>query len=388
MKQPTDKHETTIHQWISDLREHYEPRGDEIVSKATGEPIGWVDANGIKVANMFGAHHTVAKLIWIHQHGKMPKGQIRKRDLDAPATIDNLYDTQEKPDTKRIRKTAEYYAQPRNPEKKVSQVTGVSWWAARKRWRIVLSGVYHGCFINQEDAERECERILAKKVEAAVAQRRNQNLEAMQHTKLQKSLNGGAPTLSELEEMFNYDPDTGDLFYKRIGANRKMYSGNIEANPYASDLRVGSGKYEGSREFAIVEGKKYYVNQLVWALHHNGEIPTDLYHLNGVKTDTRIYNLSLEKPVESIDAVLMRTYPKIKPVEVEQPKPEPLEEVNEYEYMGRTFIKQPDGRFSFYSRSYDETKCGTLEELKAFVDAVESQDIMGSIAKWGELASA
>ena len=113
-------------------------------------------------------------------------------------------------------------------------------------------------------------------------------------------------------------------------------------------------------------------------------------YLNGSWTDTRIHNLSLDKPSKEAYpfAVTGTIHPKTKPVEVEQPKPEQLEEVNEYEYMGRIFVKQPDGRFSFYSRSYDETKCGTLEELEAFVDAVERGDIMGSIAKWGELASA
>lgn len=281
----------TTHQWINDLREHYDVQGDDIISKYNNQPIGWKDANGIKVANMFGQHHTIAKLIWIHQHGKMPKGQIRKRDLDAPATIDNLYDTQDTLQTAKV-KARLYTSLPRNPEKKVSQVTGVSWWASRKRWRVVLKGQYHGSFENMEDAERKCRDVMAAYEAEEAARRRVANMQAMQYG----TYKGNAPSADKLHDLFRYNPDTGNLYNRDIKRNSKPYAGNLAANPFPEALRVGSGKHLGSRESTMIDGERYYVDQIVWSMFHEGDMPSELWHLNGSLTDTRVSNLTNEQP--------------------------------------------------------------------------------------------
>ena len=357
----------------------YDPQTGQLSTHADGKPFGRQDANGVIVGTFMGKTHTIAKFVWLHQHGTEPKGQVRLIDPDLPPTIDNLYDTKASGKAKLTKARLAPHTVYQQSQLPKSGVRGITWQSTHNSWRVIVKGVYYGSFKKLDEAKKRYTEVTTELIETAAERKRKASMGSLMMRQSEH------PSAAELEEMFVYDPETGYIHERKPGRRCQPYAW-AKGNPLSAPR---AGTYYGSNHpYTHINGRKYYIAQIVWALHH-GEIPETYRTLNGNPQDTRIANIT-DKPVSKDEFPFARTYnqPESRKVQDEQPKPEPVEEVNEYEYMGRTFVKQPDGRFSFYSRSYDETKCGTLEELEAFVDAVERGDIMGSIAKWGELASA
>lgn len=81
----------------------------------------------------------------------------------------------------------------------------------------------------------------------------------------------------EAEEEVKYHPSTGLLSRKKSRGNQRLGSVNLTID--------GKGYYRIS-----IKGKRYKSHHVVWLLHY-GVFPSQLDHINGVKTDNRIENL-------------------------------------------------------------------------------------------------
>ena len=79
-------------------------------------------------------------------------------------------------------------------------------------------------------------------------------------------------------ELFNYNSDTGEIFWNVIGKGRtkKKAAGTVTSNGY-----VG----------VLIDGTRYYAHRIVWFLHHKKWPQNQIDHINGIKTDNRIENL-------------------------------------------------------------------------------------------------
>lgn len=85
-------------------------------------------------------------------------------------------------------------------------------------------------------------------------------------------------TPNRIKELLRYDPITGHLIW-RVTKSATAPAGSI----------AGSVNAKGHVNLQI-DKKMYAAHQIVFALHH-GVIPTEIDHINGVKTDNRIENL-------------------------------------------------------------------------------------------------
>ena len=82
-----------------------------------------------------------------------------------------------------------------------------------------------------------------------------------------------------VQELFNYDAETGNLYWKKPTGARSV-PGSI----------VGTLSFHGYYVVGIF-GKKYKVHRIIW-LYVYGYMPeNDLDHINRIKTDNRIINL-------------------------------------------------------------------------------------------------
>jgi hypothetical protein len=84
-------------------------------------------------------------------------------------------------------------------------------------------------------------------------------------------------TQSKLHEMFEYRDD-GNLIHRHtVQGGKRM--GEVAGSPHNM----------GYRQITICR-KKYLIHRLVW-LYHYGNIPDQLDHINGKRSDNRIENL-------------------------------------------------------------------------------------------------
>lgn len=86
-------------------------------------------------------------------------------------------------------------------------------------------------------------------------------------------------TQAHVKELFDYDPETGDLIWKV-----DLYSNKVKGKV------AGSMHVSGYMDVQI-NGKKFKTHRMVW-LWHQGVFPANgLDHINGDKSDNRIENL-------------------------------------------------------------------------------------------------
>lgn len=103
-----------------------------------------------------------------------------------------------------------------------------------------------------------------------------------------------------LKELFDYDPETGNLI------NRRKRGGRAKAGSIVGSHIPGSNQVT-----VIIAGKCYQVRDLVWIYHH-GEIPDHTaVPINGNPLDSRIENLKLQaniaKPKDYEPAAFLRS---------------------------------------------------------------------------------
>ena len=82
---------------------------------------------------------------------------------------------------------------------------------------------------------------------------------------------------SKLHEMFEYRDD-GTLIHRHTVQGGKR-AGEIAGSPHNA----------GYRQITISR-KKYLIHRLIWVYHY-GEMPTQIDHINGQRSDNRIENL-------------------------------------------------------------------------------------------------
>jgi hypothetical protein len=86
-------------------------------------------------------------------------------------------------------------------------------------------------------------------------------------------------TQKTAQELFNYDPETGNLYWKRPTGARSV-PGSI----------VGTLNFHGYYTVGIF-GKKYKVHRIIWLYVYGYTPEHELDHINRIKTDNRISNL-------------------------------------------------------------------------------------------------
>jgi hypothetical protein len=102
------------------------------------------------------------------------------------------------------------------------------------------------------------------------------------------------PPVEELNELFEYNPETGILTYK-ISRGGWIMAGRV----------VGTKDKNGYIRVKIMT-KKYATHRLIWKMFYGEDIPEDkvIDHINQVKDDNRICNLRLVSQSEnSINSV-------------------------------------------------------------------------------------
>ena len=88
------------------------------------------------------------------------------------------------------------------------------------------------------------------------------------------------PSQAYLKELFDYDPNTGHLIYKKARAGISV------------GARAGSIDSWGHRQVKI-DGKIYQAHRIIW-LWWYGDLPIcQIDHINRIKDDNSIYNLRL-----------------------------------------------------------------------------------------------
>lgn len=91
------------------------------------------------------------------------------------------------------------------------------------------------------------------------------------------------PTNSKLNELFEYDPNTGNLIRK------KTVNYNAKKGSTAGFIRKSDGYWH-----IAIRGSYYLAHRLIWQMQF-GEIPQGMYidHINGITSDNRLENLRL-----------------------------------------------------------------------------------------------
>lgn len=97
---------------------------------------------------------------------------------------------------------------------------------------------------------------------------------------------GVLPPIDLVSGLLSYDPETGELRWKRSAGKAKI--GSVAGCNAQGYTLVG------------VNGRLYKAHRLAWLLHY-GESPTgDIDHVNGNRSDNRIVNLRIASHSENM----------------------------------------------------------------------------------------
>lgn len=86
------------------------------------------------------------------------------------------------------------------------------------------------------------------------------------------------PSKEELNELFDYHPVTGILYWKNHIRMKGKEAGGVDNSGY---IRVR------------IKNKKYLIHRIIWTIVHGDIDGGEIDHINGNKSDNRIDNLRL-----------------------------------------------------------------------------------------------
>jgi HNH endonuclease/AP2 domain len=97
-------------------------------------------------------------------------------------------------------------------------------------------------------------------------------------------------TQAKLKEVLDYNKDSGIFI-------RKTFSGNYAGGTAKIGGIAGTVTERGYIKIRVC-GKKYLAHRLAW-MYVYGEMPANIDHINGIKTDNRICNLRQATQIEN-----------------------------------------------------------------------------------------
>ena len=105
-------------------------------------------------------------------------------------------------------------------------------------------------------------------------------------------------TTATLHQLFDYDPTTGNLIYRKNQRGRGSKKAGDTAGTSSNKNRPDSTKV------VMIKGSRYYIHRLIWVWHGN-ELPSKedgliISFKNGNKYDSRIENLMVASKNQTI----------------------------------------------------------------------------------------
>lgn len=98
------------------------------------------------------------------------------------------------------------------------------------------------------------------------------------------------PDQTRIQELFNYDPETGHLFWKaRDESQFASKPASVIWNLRFAGQRAGHDHPRG-HVAVLVDGRVTAAHRIIW-LYVHGEWPDQIDHINGTRRDNRLSNL-------------------------------------------------------------------------------------------------